>query len=117
MNSLKKGIAMSAMISALAAGALAAHADAGGTQPTAAESRQYENFEQQLSMGSVASYSPSEHDDSAAGGAQAQAPRSGVFHRIAGSGPVRKLESALHGRPAGTPSVFDDPINTASPGG
>src|ERR1700733_5362104 len=109
MNSLRKGIAISAAISALAAGALAAHADTGVTP--AAESRQYENFEQQLSMGSGASYTPAEHGDSGASGAsmQAQAPRSGLFHRMADSAPVRKFESALRpaaGRPAITPSVF-----------
>src|SRR5258708_6843533 len=117
MNGLKKGLAMSVAISALAAGALAAHADTGVTQP-AAESRQYENFEQQVGMGSVATYTASEHDDGAANGAtaQAQSPRSGVFHRLAASAPVRKLESALHKHPV-SPSVFDDPLNTASPGG
>ena len=89
MNSLKTRLAISAVVSALAAGALGAHADSGDAR---AESRQTENFEHQLSTGSVDSYTPAEHDGSANGGAsvQEQKPRAGIFHRVAQSAPVRR---------------------------
>ena len=52
------------------------------------ESKQFEFFENQLSLLSVPSYTPSEHPDAK---------------------PAPKSRHA-------TPSVFDDPLNTASPG-
>jgi hypothetical protein len=121
MNSLKTRLTMSAVIAALAAGALAAHADPEVEQPATAESRQSENFEQQPGMGSVASYTPSEHAGSAAASTPGQAEPShiGIFHRMAESRPVRSFEAALHAAPKrpAISSPFDDPINTASPGG
>jgi hypothetical protein len=121
MNSFKTRLAMSAVIAALSTGAVAAHADAGITQPSGAESPQFANFEHQLSMGSVASYMPAE----LGGGAVPAAPASdqpspiGIFHR-ADSSPVRSVSTTLRAiarRPAVSPSPFDNPLNTASPGG
>jgi len=123
MNSLKNRLAMSAVISALAVAAAAAHAaDMVVAQSAGAELRQSENFEQQPSMGSVSTFAPSEYAGSLVMSAPAQAepPHSGIFHRLAESRPVQSFESALHAgpkRPAVNASPFDDPINTASPGG
>jgi hypothetical protein len=115
MNSLKKGLAMSAVISALAAGALTAHADTGVTLPGSAESRQYESLEPQVDMGSMASYTT--HEGSAvAARAQTESSPIGTFHK-ADASPVRNFSSTLRAGPKRPiPSVFDNPINIASPG-
>ena len=122
MNSLKTRLAMSAVIAALAAGALAAHADPEIEQPATAESRQFEIFEHQLTLGSAPTYTPSEHAGSviASAPAPAEAPRAGVSHGLGDSGQSRNFWSAWRASLKHTPvyaSPFDDPMNTASPGG
>jgi hypothetical protein len=117
MNSFTTRIAMSAVIAALSAGAVTAHADAGPTQP---ESPQFANFEHQLSMGSVASYISPEQGSGAVAAAPANDASSpiGIFHR-ADSSPVRSVVTTLRTiakRPVVGTSPFDNPLNTASPG-
>ena len=102
MKSLKSTLALAAAVLATT-GMVGAHAAdeqkqaatdstriAQSTQPRAAkpESRQFEFFENEMQRMSVPSYTPSEHPDAK------PAPRSA--HQ--------------------TPSVFDNPLNTASPG-
>jgi hypothetical protein len=117
MKSLRNTIAMSAVITALAAGAVAAHAQSAG-----AEFRQDENSPQQLSMGPVQGSPSPEREGSAAAFEPEQAestPPTGIPHR-ADSRPVGSFLSKVHAsltRKSVISSPFDDPINTASPGG
>jgi hypothetical protein len=115
MKSLRNRLAISVVISAFAAGAVAAHAQSAGV-----ELRQDENSPQ-LSMGPVQDSLPLDHEGSAAVVVAAQAESSpiGIFHR-ADSSPVRAVSTAMRAiakRRAVIASPFDDPINTASPGG
>jgi hypothetical protein len=99
MNSLKRKVSMAVAILATASafGANAADgqqqaapaqqaANTASTKTARAESPQFEYFEHQMTLMSAPSYTPSEHPDAK------PAPKSA--HR--------------------TPSVWDDPINTAS---
>jgi hypothetical protein len=117
MKSLRNTIAMSAAITALAAGAVGAHAQSAG-----AEFRQDENSPQQLSLGPVQGFPSPEREGSAATFEPEQAestPPTGILQR-ADSSPARSFLSKLRTsltRKSVIRSPFDDPINTASPGG
>jgi hypothetical protein len=117
-SSPKQRVAMSAVIFAIAATAFGASAQ------TAAESPQFENFEHQLTAGSsVPSYTPSEHPGIAAQRARPESRQFEFFESQEGLSSVPVYDPAEHpdAAPAPrsahqTPSVFDDPLNTASPG-